>query len=138
MSLKKIGVILWLSVCLNGSIVYSLIFTEKFNSSKIFTNLTILETLFIIFVLLMLSVIFSFPLLLYINLRKKMRSNFKSMLFEHNLIFNLYCILLYFVFSQLMVSFVEGIQLMLTYFITGLIALNIYLRKVNTRYNNGY
>lgn len=60
------------------------------------------------------------------------------MLFEHNLIFNLYCILLYFVFSQLMVSFVEGIQLMLTYFITGLIALNIYLRKVNTRYNNGY
>lgn len=37
-----------------------------------------------------------------------------------------------------MVSFVEGIQLMLTYFITGLIALNIYLRKVNTRYNNGY
>jgi hypothetical protein len=99
-------------------------------------NLDLLESLFVFFVLLVLSLVFSIPLLLYVTIRKKLNVHFRSRVFEYNLIYTFYCLALFFMFSYQMVSFIEGLQLMLTYFITGLIALNIYLRKINITTQN--
>lgn len=133
---KNLGILLWLSVCLSGSIVFGLIFTKWFNSMENLDNLDLFESLFVIFVLLVLSLVFSIPLLLYVTIREKLNVHFQSRVLEYNLIYTSYCIALFFIFSCQMVSVIEGLQLMLTYFITGLIALNIYLRKINITTQN--
>ena len=127
--LKKIGIILWLMVCLFGSFVYGLIFISWYNSIKGFDDFSASDSFFIIFVLLIFSLVLSVPFLIYILIRDKLNINKKSRIKEYSIVLTVFCVLLYFIFSLEMRSFIEGFEVMTTYYILGFLSLNLYLRK---------
>ena len=126
---KKIGIILWLMVCLLGSFVYGLIFISWYNSIKGFDDFSSSDSFFIIFVLLIFSLVLSVPFLIYILIRDKLNINKKSRIKEYSIILTIFCVLLYFIFSLEMRSFIDGFEVMTTYYILGFLSLNLYLRK---------
>jgi hypothetical protein len=131
MNLKKnLGIILWISVCIIGAVVYGLIFLQHLKSIDNFYNLSVLDSIFVFFIVLVFSLVFSVPFIIYILIRQKLFIHIKSRVLEYNIVFTIYIIGIYFIFSFQMVSFYEGFQLISTFFIVGLIALNIYLRKL--------
>ena len=125
----KFGTILWLSACMFGSIVYGIIFTKWFNLLENFDELNFLEVIFVIFILFIFSNVLSAPYLLYLLIREQKKIQNRLKIKEYNLIFNFYSLILYFIFSKVMVSYFESLQLMATYFVTGIIALNLYIKK---------
>ena len=125
----KFGTILWLSACMFGSIVYGIIFTRWFNSLENFDELNFLELIFVIFILFIFSNVLSAPYLFYLLIREQMKIQNRLKIKEYNLIFTFYSLLLYFIFSKVMVSYFESLQLLATYFVTGIIALNLYIKK---------
>lgn len=126
---KKIGIILWVTLCLIGSIVYGLIFTFRLNSVVNFEDLKTTDIFFVIFILLSLSFTVTVPFVIYLLIRIKINGNKILRIKEYNIVLTLYSIILYFVFSNGMVSYVEGIELMTTYYCLGILSLNFYLRK---------
>ena len=125
----KFGTILWLSACMFGSIVYGIIFTKWFNLLENFDELNFLEVIFVIFILFIFSNVLSAPYLLYLLIREQKKIQNRLKIKEYNLIFTFYSLILYFIFSKVMVSYFESLQLMATYFVTGIIALNLYIKK---------
>jgi len=132
---KRIGLILWITSCIIGSVVYGLIFTYWFNSLKGFDEMNTLEVFFIIFVLFTLSFAFSTPYIVYLLIRIRQLPSKKMKCKEFNLVFNIYSILIYLFLSVKLVSWIEGLQLMTTYYLLGLVSLNLYLNSKKKLYN---
>lgn len=83
---KKIGIILWMAVCLIGSSVYGMVFTRWFNAFEDFDELNTLDVLFIIFVLLILSLAFSLPYVIYLVFRIRRTIDTRLNVKEHNIV----------------------------------------------------
>ncbi|MFT7345387.1 MAG: hypothetical protein ACI9XP_001982 [Lentimonas sp.] len=126
--IQNIGLKLWLSVCLIGSIIYGVIFISWFNLIDNFDNLEWLEILFVIFILLILSIVFSMPYILYLKIRKQMTKEKILNSKESNIIFFLYSLFLYFFTSNQTMDYIEAFKLIITYFVLGEISLNYYLK----------
>jgi hypothetical protein len=127
--LKKFGTFLWLMVCFIDSLVIGLIFISWYNSLKDYIDFNLLESLFVIFVLLVFSLVLSVPFLIYILIRDKLNIQKKSKIKEYSFILSLYCGILYLIFLIEMRSFIVGIEVIITYYISGIFTLNLYLRK---------
>jgi hypothetical protein len=124
------GIVQWVTVCLIGSVIYGLIFTSWFNSLENYTNLNVFESLFVIFVLLVVSLVFSLPFLIYMNVREKLKNPGQPRIMEYNISFFIFCLSLFLIFSHQMKSYKEGLELILPYFMTGSVALNVYFGKL--------
>lgn len=124
---KKIGLILWITTCIIGSFVYGFIFTFWFNSLNGFNELNTLEVFFIIFALLTLSLAFSTPYIIYLLIRIRQVSGKKLKVKEYNLVYTIYSLFIYWILSFEMVSWTEGFQLIITYYLLGLVSINVYL-----------
>lgn len=121
-----------MTVCLIGSMVYGLIFTSWFN----FDDLSNLDILFVVFVLLVLIFTFTVPFVIYLLIRIRFDGNKTLRIKEYSIVLTLYSIILYFIFSKMMVSYLEGIQLIITYYCLGIISLNLYLRNLKTTFQS--
>ena len=128
MSAKKHSFIIWLAFCFISSLISGFILFLTFNSFPSI-NLSYADGIFIVFVLTVLSFTLSSPYVIYILIKERYQQENQSKIKEFNLVFIAYIVILYFIFSNEIVSYIEGFQLMISYFIIGLLSLNYYFHK---------
>ncbi len=135
MSKKKNPILLWSVYCISCSIISAYLLFLDLNLSP-HLSLDYLDGAFIFFVLTILSFALSSPYITYIAIKERYKSTNKNQIKEFNLVFILYLVILYFIFSHQMVSYREVFKLMISYFIIGLFTLNYHFsQKVNSKSN---
>jgi hypothetical protein len=128
MKINNFGIISVLLPCLIGSATYTLIMYFHFNNFGGY-YITIFDTIILCLLLLFLSTIISIPIVFYLSYSIRNHSFNKAFLKKTNIIFLIYSTILYLFFSYLMSNYKEGLELTLTYIISGIISLNLYLSK---------
>lgn len=118
----------WFGFCIISSFISGFNLFLAFNSFS-GINLSLLDGIFIVFVLTALSFTLSSPYVIYILIKERCNQQNRSKIKEFNLVFIVYFVILYFIFSNQMASYIEGFQLMISYLIVGLLALNCYFYK---------
>lgn len=118
----------WFGFCFISSLIAGFNLFLAFNSLS-GINLSLLDGIFIVFVLTALSFTLSSPYVIYILIKERYKQQNRSKIKEFNLVFIVYFVILYFIFSSQMASYIEGFQLMIGYLIVGLLALNCYFYK---------
>lgn len=121
---KNQKIVLWLGACLAGSIVSGLILVMWLN----LLSLDFMEVAFVILIMFILSLVVSIPLFLYGSIRMLLNVRFQPNILECNVIYTVYFVAIFLLFPFQLAGFFDALQLMSSYFIAGLIALNVYLR----------
>ena len=130
--MKRSAILTYLIPCIVGSCVYTIIFTSKFNSIPCF-SISWIDSLLLFFFLFFWSIILFLPfgIITYYNLNNSTKST--NLIKKLNLRHLLYFSFIYGVISYFTKSFIEGLEILITYFLTGIISLNIYLKKDNLK-----
>lgn len=128
--MKRDAILAYLIPCIVGSYVYTIIFTSKFNSIPSF-SISWIDSLLLFFFLFFWSIILFLPFgfVTYFNVKNYNKTN--NLLKKLNLSYLLYYGFIYGVISYFTKSFFEGLEILITYFLTGIITLNIYLKNRN-------
>ena len=119
----------WILTCLLGSLLQSVLFTIWINKENVF-NFEGIDIIFLIAVLFILSVFFSFPMIiLFFVLLKRIEGIISRMFFFLNLILLLYCFAFYFVLIGMnLMGYNDALELIIPYWSLGVLVLNIYIQ----------
>lgn len=129
MKINKFGLLSTLIPCLIGSATYSIIIYYHFNNFGGF-YITLLDMIMLCLILLLLSTIISIPIVFYIGFSIRNHAHNKKLFKKINIMFLIYCTILYLFFTYLMSNSREGLELTLAYIVSGFISMNLYLSKI--------
>jgi hypothetical protein len=128
--MKRNTILGYIIPCLIGSLVYTIIFTSKFNSIPSFSISWIDSLLLLLFLFLWSIILFlPFGFVTYYNFKNYNKTT--NLIKKLNLSYLLYFGFIYGVISYFTKSFIEGLEILTTYFLTGIISLNLYLKNRN-------
>jgi len=128
--MKRAAILGYIIPCLIGSLVYTIIFTSKFNSIPSFSISWIDSLLLFLFLFLWSIILFlPFGFVTYYNFKNYNKTT--NLIKKLNLSYLLYFGFIYGVISYFTKSFIEGLEILTTYFLTGIISLNLYLKNSN-------
>ncbi len=126
--MKRAAILAYLIPCIVGSCVYTIIFTSKFNSIPSFSISWIDSLLLFVFLLLWSIILFlPFGFITYYNFKNYNKTT--NLIKKLNLRYLLYFGFIYGVITYFTKSFIEGLEILTTYFLTGIISLNMYLKN---------
>jgi len=126
--MKRATILAYTIPCLLGSFVYTIIFTSKFNSIPSFSISWIDSLLLFVFLFFWSIILFlPFGFVTSYNIKNyKKTTNLKKKL---NLSYLLYFSFVYGIISYFTKSFIEGLEILITYFLSGIVTLNLYLKN---------
>ena len=126
--MKRTAILAYLIPCIAGSCVYTIIFTSKFNSIPSFSISWIDSLLLFVFLLLWSIILFlPFGFITYYNFNNYNKTT--NLIKKLNVRYLLYFGFIYGVIIYFTKSFIEGLEILTTYFLTGIISLNLYLKN---------
>ena len=126
--MKRTAILAYLIPCIAVSCVYTIIFTSKFNSIPSFSISWIDSLLLFVFLLLWSIILFlPFGFITYYNFKNYNKTT--NLIKKLNVRYILYFGFIYGVIIYFTKSFIEGLEILTTYFLTGIISLNLYLKN---------
>jgi uncharacterized membrane protein YhaH (DUF805 family) len=125
--------LIWVLFCVISSYIYSLFFIETLSNPAF--ALSSQDHYLIIFILSLLSLIITFPLTIIVKKISKSKISNNDKVIKANLIVFISVLIVLFLSSWIMVSVIEGLELILSYGILAFILLNTYLwsNRINNR-----
>jgi hypothetical protein len=126
--MKRTAILTYLIPCIVGSCVYTIIFTSKFNSIPSF-SISWIDSLLLFFFLFFWSIILFLPFGFFTYYNFKNYNKTTNLIKKLNLSYLLYYCFIYGVITYFTKSFIEGLEILITYFLTGIISFNMYLKN---------